>query len=368
MSVIPGATALDLQGGEIAILMIHGFTGSTLSVQPWANALHQAGYSVRAPLLPGHGTRWEDLNQTRWQDWYQEVRKNFEELKSKHRRIFVAGFSMGGSLSIRLAAEYGDQVEGLILINPSVYDRRLIMKFVPVLKYFIPSVGGRGTDVARSNPPRHSYGRTPLKALHSLQGLWRTAQRDLHRIEQPLMIGYSPQDHVVDPANSELVIDNVSSIDIREVIFENSYHNVALDHDLELLVESSLAFITDVLSGAITQLDSEQELVDAEFDSIVSGLSLDESSPNTYLDELEANTGADIYPGDNKELPTLSRIQRIALIGVIGGPLYAVLVRFFKIDLLGLDIWPGLLGLLGGVLLFFWQMRPEPEDEDGVAL
>ena len=70
----------------------------------------------------------------------------------------------------------------------------------------------------------------------------------------------------------------------------------------------------------------------------------------------------------SKELPTLSRIQRIALIGVIGGPLYAVLVRFFKIDLLGLDIWPGLLGLLGGVLLFFWQMRPEPEDEDGVAL
>ena len=32
----------------------------------------------------------------------------------------------------------------------------------------------------------------------------------------------------------------------------------------------------------------ERELIDAEFKSMVEGLSLDESSPSTYLDELEA--------------------------------------------------------------------------------
>ena len=368
MSVIPGATPLEYQGGSVAILMIHGFTGSTLSIQPWAKALHQAGYTVKAPLLPGHGTRWEELNQTRWHDWYHEVRRTFEDISSKHERVFVAGFSMGGALAIRLAAEFGVEVEGIMLINPSIHDRRPMMKLVPLLKYFLPSVGGRGTDVAMPNPPKHSYGRTPLKALHSLQKLWSVVRADLPRIEQPLMIGYSIQDHVVDPANSETVIDNVSSVDIREVIFEKSFHNVALDHDLDLLVETSLAFINDVLSGAIVYQDSQQELVDAEFDAIVSGLSLDESAPTSYLDELDALEGAERYEGDNKALPTLSRTQRIAMVGVIGGPLYAVLVRFFGIDLLGFDIWPGLLALLGGVGLFFWQLRPDADDEDGVAL
>ena len=32
----------------------------------------------------------------------------------------------------------------------------------------------------------------------------------------------------------------------------------------------------------------ERELIDAEFESMVEGLSLDESTPSTYLDELEA--------------------------------------------------------------------------------
>ena len=33
--------------------------------------------------------------------------------------------------------------------------------------------------------------------------------------------------------------------------------------------------------------DDEMDLINAEFDSMVAGLSLDESSPRTYLDELE---------------------------------------------------------------------------------
>lgn len=65
------------------------------------------------------------------------------------------------------------------------------------------------------------------------------------------MVGYSINDHVVDPSNSEFIIDNVSSVDIREVVFERSFHNVALDYDLDILIEESRAFINDVLSGEV---------------------------------------------------------------------------------------------------------------------
>ncbi len=253
-----------------------------------------------------------------------------------------------------------------MLVNPSIHDPRASMKLVPLLQYVIPSLGGRGTDVAAPNPPKHSYGRTPLRALRSLQKLWKVVQRDLYLVDVPLMVGYSVNDHVVDPKNSEMVIDNVSSIDIREVIFERSFHNVALDYDLDLLVEESLSFIKDVLSGAVNR--DERDLIDAEFDAIVSGLSLDESAPTTYLDQLDEIEATEEYRGDNKPLPSLSSTQRAALVGVIGGPLYAVSVQFLNFDPLGLGAWPGAIALFAGIVTFFWQMRPDNDDDDGVAL
>lgn len=371
VSVIPGGEAFHLEGGAIAVLMIHGFTGSPLSVRPWAQALNREGFTVRVPRLPGHARTWEEMNRTRWHDWYEEVDRNFTELKEKHERVFVAGFSMGGALSLRLASIRGQEIEGLILCNPSVSDPRLSLKLVPILQHFIPSLGGRGTDVAAPNPPRHSYGRTPLKALRSLQKLWTLVQRDLYLVDVPLMIGYSVNDHVVDPKNSEIVIDNVSSVDIREVVFERSFHNVALDYDAELLAEESLNFMREVLTGAVTRDDTrdERDLIDAEFDAIVSGLSLDESSPRTYLDELEEFEDSDKYEGDNKALPKLTQVQRAALVGVIGGPAYMIMVQFFGIDVLGIGGWPGAVALAAGITTFFWQMRPDREiDDDGIAL
>jgi carboxylesterase len=366
MSVIPNAEPFELRGGEIAVLMIHGFTGSPASVRPWAEALNQAGFTVTVPLLPGHGRTWEEMNRTRWEQWFAEVERTFEELKQRHKRIFVAGFSMGGALSIRLAAMRGPEIEGLLLVNPSIFDERPALKAVPILKYFIPSIGGRGTDVAAPNPPKHSYGRTPLHALHSLQKLWRTVQRDLASVQTPLMIGYSINDHVVDPKNSEHIIDNVASVDIREVIFERSYHNVALDHDAEILASESIAFIRDVLSGRVER--DENELIDAEFDSIVAGLNLDASSPSTYLDELENLESGERYEGDNKPLPTLTPIQRGALLGVTLGPTYAAITSLTSIDPLGLRYWPGLIALLVGVVLFFWQMKPDSDGDEGIAI
>jgi len=364
---IPRAEAFELIGGEIAVLMVHGFTGSPASIRPWAEGLHSHGFTVKVPRLPGHGTTWEEMNGTNWQDWFSEVEMAFLELKKRYRRIFIAGFSMGGALSIRLTSKWSREIEGLILINPSIGDDRAFMKLVPVLKYLVPSIKGRGTDVARPNPPRHSYGRTPLKALHSLQKLWRIVQSDLEKIDTPLMIGYSINDHVVHPRNSEVVIENVSSVDIREVIFERSFHNVALDHDLENLIEESKIFIQDALSGNLMR-SNDSQFIDSEFDSIVSGLNLDQSAPTTYLDELESIELSERYEGDNRPLPALTAIQRGALLGVTLGPAYIILNRAISFDPLGVGIWPGMVALLAGVFAFFWQMRPDAEDGDGVAL
>ena len=56
------------------VAICHGFTGSPLSVLPWAEHLAAQGFAVSVPLLPGHGTDWRDLARHRWQDWYTDLR------------------------------------------------------------------------------------------------------------------------------------------------------------------------------------------------------------------------------------------------------------------------------------------------------
>ncbi len=208
MNSIPNSAGFTLPGGKIGVLVIHGFTGSPVSIAPWAKFLNKSGYTVSAPLLPGHGSRWQQMNQTTWQQWYDEVEKSFLQLKQSCDRVFIAGFSMGATLALRLCQIRGSEVEGLIVLNPSVHDRRWFMKLLPVLKFLIGSVAKGPTDVAAPNPPLHSYARTPLKALDSLRNLWKLVERDLYLIDLPIMVAYSVNDHAVDPENSMTVIDN----------------------------------------------------------------------------------------------------------------------------------------------------------------
>ena len=318
MNSIPNSAGFTLPGGKIGVLVIHGFTSTPISIAPWAKFLNNSGYTVIAPLLPGHGTTWQQMNQTTWQQWYDEVEKSFLQLKQSCDRVFIAGFSMGATLALRLCQIRGSEVEGLIVLNPSVHDRRWFMKLLPVLKFLIGSVAKGPTDVATPNPPLHSYDRTPLKALDSLRNLWKLVERDLYLIDLPIMVAYSVNDHAVDPENSMTVIDNVFSVDIREVAFENSFHNVALDFDVEQLNIESKIFIEDVLSGAVKRGSdfNENDLVDAEFESIVSGLSLDQSSPTTYLDELDRIDQSNRFIPPNPGKINLDQMQRSSAVAL----------------------------------------------------
>src|SRR4051812_7925098 len=120
VGVLPGAEPFAADGGEVGVVLSHGFTGSPQSLRPWAEHLAAAGLTVRLPRLPGHGTRWQDLNDTRWPDWYGEVERAFDDLRGRCRQVFGMGLSMGGTLVLRLAEQRPAEVAGLVLVNPSL--------------------------------------------------------------------------------------------------------------------------------------------------------------------------------------------------------------------------------------------------------
>ncbi|HVE74798.1 MAG TPA: alpha/beta fold hydrolase, partial [Mycobacteriales bacterium] len=98
MNVLPGAEPIDLPGGPVGVLVSHGFTGRTQSISDWAHHLGAAGLTVAAPRLPGHGTSWQDMNTTGFRDWYGEIERTFDDLRSRCETVFAMGLSMGGTL------------------------------------------------------------------------------------------------------------------------------------------------------------------------------------------------------------------------------------------------------------------------------
>ncbi|MEJ0014485.1 MAG: alpha/beta hydrolase [Actinomycetota bacterium] len=161
-------------------------------------------HSFGSPIA-GHGTKWEDLNRSTREDWYDSATAAFSTLKENCDRVFVGGFSAGGALALKLSQLRGIEIEGLILLNPSIFDDRKIFKLLPLLKHVIPSIKGGASDVAKPGAPIHGYGRFPLRALDSLRELWKQVESDLYLVDNPLLIGYSINDHVVDPTAKQLL-------------------------------------------------------------------------------------------------------------------------------------------------------------------
>ncbi|WP_432395665.1 alpha/beta hydrolase [Pseudarthrobacter sp. L19] len=226
------------------VAICHGFTGSPLSVLPWAEHLAAAGYAVSVPLLPGHGTNWRDLARRSWLEWYGAFEDAYRELAAATGTCFVAGLSMGGTIALRTAAR--NPVAGVAVVNPglSFYDRRV--RYVGVLKYLqrttVPLQEAESTAAATDDG---DYSLTPLQAVHQLRKLFSTTLRELPSVTAPALVFKSDTDAVV-PASSLALLERRLGPSAPEVVrLPDSGHVATLDVDAPLIFERSLRFFQD---------------------------------------------------------------------------------------------------------------------------
>jgi len=247
-----GADALpySVDAGPIGALFVHGFTGMPGSLRPWAEALAAEGLSVRVPLLPGHGTTWQDANRTHWQDWYGELERALDELIVRCAHVFVMGLSMGGTLVLRLAELRPSDMTGIVTVNPSLFTTRKDAKLLPLARLMVPSFPPIGNDVKKPGVVEPAYDRMPVKGAWQLSKLWEVTNADVSRITAPLLVLTSRDDHVVETENSERLLAGASSTDKQQIWLEDSYHVATMDNDLPVIVAESLAFIRRLVPSA----------------------------------------------------------------------------------------------------------------------
>lgn len=224
-------------GGPVGILLIHGFTATTVEVRPLGEFFRDHGYTVAAPLLPGHFTTLDDLSTKKWQNWTNAAEDQLHQLLNTCSQVFVGGESMGGLISLYLASRT-PQIRGLMLFAPALQSPNLWMAewLAPFMRHTRPSPLDQVT-------PWQGYAAKPLRAaaqLYRFQGVVRAL---LPQITQPAVIFQSHHDQTIDPVSAEKVLEGIASQDKSLHWMDQSGHCILLDPDFPAAAELCLQFV-----------------------------------------------------------------------------------------------------------------------------
>jgi len=218
--------------GAAAALCIHGLTGTPYEVRPLGEALAARGVRARGPLLAGHGGSPEALARVAYADWVDDVRAELVALRRDHERVFVCGLSLGGLLTLWLAAN--EAVDAAAAIGTPLRFRAVVPLAVALGRFVRPMLPkNRGSDIADDAArERHpSMPVMPTESVHQLIRLQRVVRRCLPDIRVPLLVAHGALDRTAMPSNLEAIASAVSSRRIERIELEASAHVVPVDRD-----------------------------------------------------------------------------------------------------------------------------------------
>jgi len=239
---------------DVGVLLFHGFTSTTVEVRPLAESLNAAGYTVAAPLLPGHGTRPEDMFKVTKDDWIGTAEQAFKDLSRRVKKIVVGGESMGCLLALHLAWAQ-PEILGLVLYAPAVeikgqWRAQFIAPFKKILpKYYLSAAGSVAVSSAGQDVlPWQGYTVIPVPAAAQFYRLQRQVRRRVRHIKQPALIFQGRLDKTINPAGAESLIMTLGSQDKRLIWLTDSGHTLLLGAEHPFVYQKSIEFISKLTS------------------------------------------------------------------------------------------------------------------------
>jgi carboxylesterase len=251
-----GAEPIDLQeGNSRGVLLLHGFGDTPQTLRQLALELHSAGYDVKVPLLPGHGTVVADFLASRSRDWLDFARSELAEMKRNCERVALVGLSMGGALASILASENPD-TPALVLLAPY-----LEMPAIPRLAASTFWIFGDWP--MQSNSPNSirdpaeraknvGYGVYSRRLLFELWKLARLAHESLSHIVAPTLIMQSRTDPRIGNKAAEHAYAALVSTDKKLVWMENTGHIITVDYGHEKVFEEVCSWLAVHVPAAAT--------------------------------------------------------------------------------------------------------------------
>jgi carboxylesterase len=214
----------------VGVLVLHGFTSHIACVTSLEALLKERGLPYRFPLLRGHGTKPRDLVGVAASDWYEDGEAALWDLLGECEKVVVIGHSMGGLVTLDLAARHGDKLAGAIVAAPALKFADPLAVLTPLVSRvvsFWPSPNAyNDRECAKRN---QNYPKFPTDAFVELYRYAGDVGNRLSFVKVPLTVLHSRKDQVISPKAAEAAMERTSSQDKTLVWFEKSGHEMFLD-------------------------------------------------------------------------------------------------------------------------------------------
>jgi carboxylesterase len=257
LSVDERARGFVFDGGRVGCLLLHGFTGTPSEMRPLGDRLAARGYTVCAPLLPGHGTRVDELARTTWEDWFAAALASWDELGKRASARAVAGLSMGSLLALHLARERPSEVRAVAALAPALElasqrsaEISLWVRWLPSLPRRLAIVPKRGSKLSGSGRLTPAYDEIPLRALASMIRLQQRVRAELPFIRTPVLILQGGRDDTVSPSAAAAIEAALGSPIKALVRFAQSGHILTEDADAPQVLDVIEQFFTAHVAAA----------------------------------------------------------------------------------------------------------------------
>lgn len=267
--------ALDLTAGPRGVLLFHGLSSSPLELLYVARGLHQAGYTVRVPVIEGytHGLAGAGVRERR--RWRDAALAEFDRMRTRVDDLAVGGLCIGAVLALHVATARPRAVAALLCLSTTLHydgwgqDRwRWLLPLLPLVP-FVPFAGriavpehpsfGVKDERLRawiSTQMRETgtsdAGAAKLRAhdLYQAKRLADETRRKLATIEAPTLVVHARADEAASPRSARDVADGVNSANVRCVLLDDSFHMITIDREKTHVLDELRRFLASSGGGA----------------------------------------------------------------------------------------------------------------------
>lgn len=242
--IVIGAEPRTLPGDPTrALLLFHGYNDSPASLDDVARRLQARGWTVRLPLLPGHGRSLEAWDDWRADDALALVREEYAALRSQSRSVVVGGLSMGGALACWLAAEA--DVDGVLLFAPMLFVPRPMQVAVSTARVWslltrhISGGGARSIRDPEAQRRSVSYGCSTRHSLEALEAIAEGAVPRLGFVKAPVLVCQSRDDNRLPEDQSRRAFARLGSRDKTAHWVSGAGHVLTMDYGWPALADAA---------------------------------------------------------------------------------------------------------------------------------
>jgi carboxylesterase len=230
------------KAGKRAVLLLHGFTGTSADVRMLGRFLEKKGYTCHAPHYKGHAVPPEELVHTGPEDWWQDVINGYEHLKNMgHNEIAVVGLSLGGVFSLKLG--YTVPIKGIIPMCAPMYIKSEETMYQGILEYAKEYKNHEGKSPEQIEEEMRNFEKTPMQTLKALQELIADVREHVDLIYAPTFVLQARHDKMINTDSANIIYNRVES-DFKEIKwYEQSGHVITLDKERNQLHEDVYNFL-----------------------------------------------------------------------------------------------------------------------------